>query len=125
MTPAFVSELRAACPILVEICVLSTVSASRRACTKASFVLNSLLMPTLPHGTLVKKGPPSMWGKSRLMSGARRKSSRSSASLNCGSFVSSLVVTRTVRVSSGSACITTLRVVACFQSVVSSTHRMM
>jgi hypothetical protein len=36
-----------------------------------------------------------------------RKSSRSSPSENWGSFVSSLVVTRTVRVRSGSACITT------------------
>ena len=100
-------------------------SAARRACTKPSLEENSLDCPTRPLGTLVKKGPPSMWGKRRCTRGARRKSSKSSASENCGSFVSSLVVTRTVRVSSGSACMTTLRVVACFQSMVSSTQRIM
>ena len=31
---------------------------------------NTLLSPTLPEGTDVKKGPPIMWGKSRFIKGA-------------------------------------------------------
>ena len=52
-------------------------------------------------------------------------SSTSLARLNWGILVSNLVLTTTVRRNSGSASSTTLRVVALFQSLLSSKHKMM
>lgn len=73
----------------------------------------------------MKKGaPPSTLG-STSRAGGRRKASTSAAHANCGTRVSSLVDTRTVRASAGSACMTSRRVVALAQSLQSSRHSKM
>ena len=66
-----------------------------------------------------------MCGDSRSTIEAETKSATSFGVPNCGSFVSSFVLTMTVLLRSGSAFCTTSRVVPCFQSMVSSTQRMM
>ena len=82
-------------------------------------------LETRPAGTDVNKGPPERCGCSLRTMGAAMKSCTSPASANCRSFVSSLVLTMTVRERSGSAFCTISLVAPCFQSMVSSTQRMM
>jgi hypothetical protein len=81
--------------------------------------------PTRPLGTDVKNGPPPKSVCSNRRPGGFMNSSTSLARLNWGLLVSNLVLTTTVRRNSGSASSTTLRVVALFQSLLSSKHKMM
>jgi hypothetical protein len=60
--------------------------------------------PTRPDGTDVKNGEPPKMEVSSARAGGRRKRSMSSARENCGSRVSNLVDTTTVRRRSGSTC---------------------
>mmetsp|Transcript_68714 Transcript_68714/g.217316 ORF Transcript_68714/g.217316 Transcript_68714/m.217316 type:complete len:200 (+) Transcript_68714:266-865(+) len=106
---------------------MSCASWSATASRNSSFEANveSRELPTRPAGTEVKKGTPPRISGSRRRAGGRRKLSTSAPRENWGMRVSNLVETTTVRRSSGSTCMTSFRVVALLQSLVSSRQRMM
>ena len=83
-------------------------------------------MPTRPEGTEVKKGvSPSILAPLSCAGAGCTKASASADVANCGIRVSNLVETTTVRDKVGSADMTSRRVVALVQSLLSSRHKMM